>query len=159
MLNNPYPIPTDEDDKASCRFATYLSKEDKTLLMSLRPVRGTPQAVVNNLIKNFCDELRALKLDFYHPDADDILTVLVGHRKLTADQINRLRCTTFGVSSQIPTWLQHSGGGSKIRQRHSNDATKPSDVPRTTKRGINRHSGETSSAPTSKGGTQKTTVG
>ena len=159
MIHNPYPIPTDEDEKASCRFATYIAARDRALLMSLRPVRGTPQAVVNNLIKHFCDELRELKLDFYHPDADDILTVLLERRRLDADQVSRLRRTTFGVSAEIPARLQHSGRGHEVRKRSTDHATKPRNLQGKANRRVKRTgTSDASTVAPSQDGSKETTV-
>jgi hypothetical protein len=147
MIHNPYPIPTDEDDKVSCRFATYMSAEDKAMLMALRPVRGTPQAVINNLIKNFCDELRELKLDFYRPDADDILAILVERRALSDEQIARLRCTTFGVTEEIPARLRQQRRSSKLRERLANAPSGTNDAEkRTTSR--KRRNGKSTASET-----------
>ncbi len=111
MLKNPYLTPEDPGQQAALRFATYLDGEDKALLMSIRPVRGTAQAVINNLIKNICNDLRELRITGYHPDADDILAILVEPRHLTDEQITRLRCTTFGVDAEVPArFLEHRGG-------------------------------------------------
>ena len=73
LLKNPYPLPTSDDDKDASRFQSYISAEDKALLSSLRPVKGTAQAIVNHLINNICHDLRDLGINFYRPDADDIL--------------------------------------------------------------------------------------
>ena len=116
MIKNPYPPPK-EEDKISCRFQTYLSGEDKGLLSSIRPIRGTPQAVVNHLIKNLCNDLRDLNITQYHPDADDIFAVLVEPRKLTADQLSRIRRTLTGNDKQISTRIQHDSRGSGVRKR------------------------------------------
>ena len=125
MIHNPYPIPTDEDDKSTCRFATYISAEDKALLMALRPVRGTPQAVINHLIKNLCDELRELKLNFYRPDADDILQVLVERRQLSRRQIDRLRCTTIGTSKDVPERFRQPRGSGGVHEDAPNAQASP----------------------------------
>src|SRR5215831_14445820 len=97
LLQNPYPYPTNEDDKDARRMQSYISAEDKALLTSLRPVKGTAQAIVNNLINNICHDLRDLGVTFYRPDADDILRVLCERRPLTDEQIVRLRRTTVGT--------------------------------------------------------------
>ena len=125
MIHNPYPTPTDENDKVACRFQTYLSGEDKGLLSAIRPIRGTTQAVVNHLIKNLCDDLRELGITSYRPDADDIFTILVERRDLTEGQLDRLRRTTLGTPKQIPTGLREYSRGSSVRQRSTNAPSGP----------------------------------
>lgn len=115
MIRNPYPAPK-EDDKASCRFQTYLNGEDKGLLFSVRPIRGTPQAVINHLIKNLCDELRELGITEFSPDADDIFTILVERRPLNGDQLARLRRTTLGSTKQVSERIQQYRRRSAVRQ-------------------------------------------
>ena len=117
MIRNPYPIPTSDDDKATTRFQTYLSGEDKGLLFGLRPIRGTPQAVVNHLIKNLCNDLREHNITAYHPDADTIFSILVERRPLSGDQLARLRCAVTGVHRQVSAGVQQQSGGTSVRQR------------------------------------------
>ena len=120
MLTNPYPPPRDSDDLYALRFQTYLSGTDKSLLMGLRPVRGTMQCVVNHLIKNLCNELRELAIDSYLPDADDVLAILVEPRPITDDQINRLRRTSVGAVGKIPKRVQQHSRGTKVRKGATN---------------------------------------
>jgi len=117
MIHNPYPIPTSDDDKAACRFQTYLSGKDRALLFGIRPIRGTPQAVINNLIKNLCDELRELNITDYRPDADDIFSILVERRALSPDQLSRIRRTIDSTDKQVPARVQQHSGGSGVRER------------------------------------------
>ena len=149
MLKNPYPLPNNEDDKDASRFQSYISAEDKSLLTSLRPVKGTAQAIVNNLILNLCHDLRDLGVTFYRPDADDILAVLCERRVLTDEQIARLRRTTVGTTSEIPTWLQQHRRITSIRKGSSNAETKPSDIQKPHAKDQRRHRKETSSPPQS----------
>jgi len=116
MITNPYPPPTD-DDRQSCRFQTYLSGEDKGLLSSIRPIRGTPQAVINHLIKNLCDDLRELGITSYRPDADDIFAILVERRDLTEGQLARLGCTTIGSTKQVSARIQQYRRRAEVRER------------------------------------------
>lgn len=116
MLTNPYPPPTSEDDKAALRFQTYLSGEDKSLLMCIRPAKSTAQAVINNLIKNICNDLRDLDITSFRVDADDIFCVLTERRPLTDEQITRLRRTTVGASQKVPTWLQQHSRRTGVRK-------------------------------------------
>ena len=125
MLKNPYPPPSDDDDKECCRFATYIDPGDRALLMSLRAVRGTAQAAVNNLILNICNDLRDIKFTSYRPDADDILAILVERRPFTDDQIRRLRRTTLGVYTEIPSWLQQHRGRTEVREGATSTKTEP----------------------------------
>lgn len=125
MLKNPYLTPEDPGQQAALRFATYLDGEDKALLMSIRPVRGTAQAVINNLIKNICNDLRDLRITSYHPDADDILAVLVESRPLTESQIDRLRRTTIGPNAEIPPRLHQHRRGPEVREGPTNPETSP----------------------------------
>ena len=140
IIHNPYPIPTDEDDKASTRFQTYISVEDKLLLMSLRPIRGTSQAVINHLIKNLCNELRELKLNFYRPDADDILAILVERRPLTNSQIDRLRCTTIGDSKDVPKGFRQPRRSSGLHQGASNAQAQPTNTTGESTKRVRRNS-------------------
>lgn len=128
MIHNPYPTPTSEDDKQACRFQTYLSGEDKGLLSSIRPIRGTPQAVINHLIKNLCDDLRELGINSYRPDADDIFAILVERRDLTEGQLVRLGCTTIGPIEQIPPRVRQHRGRTEVRKGPTNPPSGPNDT-------------------------------
>jgi hypothetical protein len=125
MIQNPYPPPKDALDRQGCRFQTYLTGEDKGLLSSLRPIRGTPQAVINHLIKNLCDDLRDLGLTSYRPDADDIFAILIERRPLSAEQVARLRRTSFGATKQVPARLLQYRGGAKVREGFANPPSGP----------------------------------
>jgi len=142
MIRNPYPIPTSDDDKAACRFQTYLSGEDKGLLFGIRPIRGTPQAVVNHLIKNLCDDLRDLNITTYHPDADDIFAILVERRALSGDQISRIRRTVAGLHRQVPAGVRQHSGGSSLRQGLTSPTTSSNNATGEVKRRI-KHSRQT----------------
>jgi hypothetical protein len=132
MLHNPYPSQVDNVDRDALRFQTYLSGEDKALLMSVRPIKGTAQVVINHLIKHICNDLRDLGITSYRPDADDIFTILVERRALTDDQIARLRRTTIGADQQVPTWLQQHRRGSGVRKRTANPASSTDHVAKQT---------------------------
>lgn len=149
MIHNPYPTPRDED-KISCRFQTYLSGEDKGLLFSIRPIRGTPQAVVNHLIKNLCDDLRELGVTSYHPDADDIFAVLVERRQLTTEQRTRIRRTLTGSDKQIPTRVQQHSGGTGVRKRPASPPSSANDTTFEVVRGKQQDRKAKSKAPKSK---------
>lgn len=152
MLKNPYPIPTDENDQASCRFATYIDAADKALMHGLRPVKGTPQAIVNNLILNICNDLRDLKLTSYHPDADDILAILTERRPLTDEQITRLRLTTAGLSEQVPSWLQHHRRKSSVREGATGVSKQSADTKGGSTSGVKRDRKDSSDTEKVKGG-------
>lgn|SRR5215475_616024 len=139
MIHNPYPT-SENDDKSATRFQTYISAEDKALLMSLRPVKGTPQAIINNLILNVCRDLRDLNITSFRPDADDILAVLLERRPLTDDQLVRLRRTSIGVSEEIPTWLQYHRRRTEVRKRTSDAPTGSSHTKGETRRRVRRDS-------------------
>jgi hypothetical protein len=128
MIHNPYPAPTSEEDKQACRFQTYLSGEDKGLLSSIRPIRGTPQAVVNHLIKNLCNDLRELGITSYRPDADDIFAILVEPRDLTEGQLARLRCTTIGTTQQVSKRIREYRGGTEVRKGLANPSPSSNDA-------------------------------
>jgi hypothetical protein len=149
LLKNPYPLPTNEDDKNASRFQSYISAEDKALLSSLRPVKGTAQAIVNHLISNICHDLRDLGVNFYRPDADDILAVLCERRPLTDEQIVRLRRTTVGTTSSIPTWLQQHRRVTTVRKASANAPAKSGNVPKHVTKGERRTGEETPDAPQS----------
>jgi hypothetical protein len=149
LLKNPYPLPNNEDDKDASRFQSYISAEDKSLLSSLRPVKGTAQAIVNHLILNLCHDLRDLGITFYRPDADDILAILCERRPLTDEQIVRLRRTTVGSTSEIPTWLQQHRRITSVRKGSPNVEAKSSDVQKSHAKNQRRHRRETSSPPES----------
>ena len=120
MLTNPYPPPRDSDDLDALRFQTYLSGADKSLLMGLRPVRGTMQCVINHLIKNLCNELRSLNITSYHPDADTILAVLIEPRDLTNSQLERLGRTITSTPAKASAWVQQHQRGTKVRKGTTN---------------------------------------
>ena len=149
LLKNPYPLPTDSDDQDARRFQSYISAEDKALLTSLRPVKGTAQAIVNNLILNLCHDLRDLGVTFYRPDADDILTILCERRPLTDEQIVRIRRTTVGTTSQVPSWLQQHRRVTSVRKAAANHPAQSSDVHQLPKERKRQHRKETTSAPES----------
>lgn len=155
MLKNPYPIPTEEDDKQACRFATYIDAGDRALLMSLRAVRGTAQAAVNNLILNLCNDLRDLNLTSYRPDADDILSILVERRPLTDDQLNRLRRTTLGTATTVPPWLQQHRRRTEIRKGTTESETGSSNPQSSVEGGVRRN--RTKTAGQTKSQTSKET--
>jgi hypothetical protein len=125
MIHNPYPIPTDELDRATTRFQTYLSGEDKGLLFGVRPIRGTPQAVINHLIKNLCDDLRDHNITQYHPDADTIFSILVERRPLSADQLSRIRRAIAGTDKQVSERVQHDSRGTSVRKGSTGTKTGP----------------------------------
>ena len=143
MIHNPYPIPTSDDDKAACRFQTYLSGEDKGLLFGIRPIRGTPQAVVNHLIRNLCDDLRELNITTYHPDADYIFAILVERRPLSRDQISRIRRTASGLHRQVQEGVRQHSGGTSLRQGLTSPATSSNNATGEVKRRV-KHSRKTS---------------
>ena len=147
MLKNPYPPPSDlnENDLAACRFQTYIDAGDRALLMSLRAVRGTAQAVVNTLILHLCNDLRDIQLTSYRPDADDILEILCERRPLTDDQITRLRSTSIGVHQQIPSWLQQHRRSTKLREGTTDVQTKSTNPQSSVESGVGRHRGKTTS--------------
>jgi hypothetical protein len=149
MLKNPYPLPTNENDQTACRFQSYISAEDKALLSSLRPVKGTAQAIVNHLILNICHDLRDLGIHFYRPDADDILAVLCERRPLTDEQIVRLRRTTVGTTSQVPTWLQQHRRRTGLHKDATNTTAKSVNIPKSDAEGERRHRKKTTDAPQS----------
>jgi hypothetical protein len=155
LLKNPYPLPTNEDDKNSSRFQSYISAEDKALLSSLRPVKGTAQAIVNHLINNICHDLRDLGIHFYRPDADDILAIVCERRPLTDDQIVRLRRTTVGTTSEVPTWLQQHRRVTSVRKHSTNAPVKSGDLHEFPPKGERRHRKETPATPENP--TQETT--
>lgn len=128
MIQNPYPPPK-EEDKISCRFQTYLSGEDKGLLSSVRPIRGTPQAVINHLIKNLCNDLRELGITTYHPDADDILTILVEPRPLSADQLTRIRRAVAGTDKQVSAGVRQHSRGTSVHKRPTDSPFGPDHAP------------------------------
>lgn len=125
MITNPYPTPVEDDDKGTCRFQTYLSGEDKGLLFGIRPIRGTAQAVINHLIRNLCNDLRDLNITQYHPDADSIFAVLIERRKLTTEQLTRIRRALAGTDKQVSKGVQQHSGGSSVRQRLTSHAVSP----------------------------------
>lgn len=125
MIHNPYPIPTSDDDRSTTRFQTYLSGEDKGLLFGVRPIRGTPQAVINHLIKNLCNDLRDLKLTQYHPDADAVFSILIERRPLTADQLSRIRRALVGTSGEVSSGVQQHSGGTSVREGLAGNPTSP----------------------------------
>ncbi len=116
MLTNPYPQPRNDAEAELFRLQTYISGEDKSLLVGLRPVKGTAQTIVNNLILNLCRDLRDLNIISFHPDADDILAILTERRPLTAEQCQRLRRTTVSLPKKIPTGLFQHSGGTSVRE-------------------------------------------
>lgn len=151
MITNPYPIPTSDDDKATTRFQTYLSAEDKGLLFGIRPIRGTIQAVINHLIRNLCNDLRDLDIISYHPDADTIFTILVERRGLTTDQITRIRCAFAGNTRALPTGVQQHSGGTGLRKGVADAAVGANNPPFQVVRGKQHNRPKKSTKAKSKG--------
>jgi hypothetical protein len=136
MLKNPYLTPDDPGQQAALRFATYLNGEDKALLMSIRPVRGTMQSVVNNLIRNLCNELRELNITHYHPDADDILAVLIEPRPLSTEQFERLGRTTACTIAEVSARIHEHRRRTEVREGTANPTTGADNPKKQATRGV-----------------------
>lgn len=156
MLTDPYPRPTTDDDADCMRLQTYISKEDKSLLMCLRPVRGTLQTITNILINNLCHDLRDLGIQFFTTDADAILAVLLQRRQFNDEQVGLLRRTSVGVSKEIPTGLQQPKRSTSVRERPTSHSTGSDDPSSKTARGKQRVGEATSDPKKSAKGTTKT---
>jgi len=119
-LTNPYDHSLNSAESHSAKLQTDISAEDKTFLTALRPVRGTIQIVVNQLIHTFCHELRTNGITSYRPDIDDILSILLEPRTITLDQFERLRRTSLGASLQTPAGVLQPGGGTSVCAESAN---------------------------------------
>jgi len=104
MLTNPYPntINSGSDYDSGMKFQCDVHPGDKALLMSLRPSKGTLQLIVNNLLKNLCDDIRELNITGWQLDGDQILSTLVERRELSESQCERLRHTSICALGAVP---------------------------------------------------------
>lgn len=132
MLTNPYQHLI--DNATGLRVQLDIDGNDKSLIVSIRPVRGTTQLVLSRLIHNLCNELRQLDVLAYRPDSDTILTILTEQRPLSADQLHRLEQSSVGravagLATQVSTGVQQHRRRTEIRQRTSSTPFKPNNPP------------------------------
>lgn len=146
MLTNPYPHKLDSADLSGKKFQADIHPGDKALLMSLRPSKGTIQLVVNNLIKNLCDDLRELNVTGWLPDGDNILTILTERRDYSEEQLERLRHTTVCTSGSVPPRLLVNQRRRGVREKVTESKAKSTDSPKRTPRRVKRV-GEASDTP------------
>lgn len=70
-VRDPYPIPSKDREK----IQSWFPRDERLFLMGIDPVRGTMQAVINNLLKGLIDECRALGITSYDR-LDDFVAVV-----------------------------------------------------------------------------------
>jgi hypothetical protein len=140
MLTNPYPntINSGSDYDSGMKFQCDVHPGDKALLMSLRPSKGTLQLIVNNLLKNLCDDIRELNITGWQLDGDQILTILVERRELSEGQRERLRHTSICTVGTVPPRILDYRGGTSIRKKASKLTSKATNTPKRTPRRVER---------------------
>lgn len=144
MLSNPYPNQINSADDSGAKLQCDIHPGDKALLMSLRPSKGTIQLIVNNLLKNLCDDVRELNITGWQLDGDQILSILTERRDLTEGQCERLRHTSICAVGTVPPRLLDSGGGTSLRQKTSKSKAESAHAPKRTVRRVKRTGEETS---------------
>lgn len=117
MLTNPYSTSVNSSNDSGAKLQCDVHPGDKALIMSLKPSKGTIQLVVNNLIKNLCDDIRELNITGWQPDGDDILSILVERRAFNETQCERLRHTSICASGTVPSRLLNSRRGTSVREK------------------------------------------
>src|SRR6266403_946306 len=149
MLSNPYPntINSGSDYDSGLKFQCDVHPGDKALLMSLRPSKGTLQLIVNNLLKNLCDDIRELNITGWQLDGDTILSILVERRELNESQCERLRHTSICALGAVPPRLLEHRGRSSVREKATKPKAKSTNSPKRTSRRVERV-GEASSPQT-----------
>ncbi len=148
MLTNPYNHTLNSTDGTDHRITVDITGEDRALLLSLRPVKGTIQLTISNLLFNLCNELRTLDIHGYRHDGDSILSALVLQRPLTAEQRELLGHTSACVAPQVSTGVHKRRGGTRIRQDTPSDAAQLGDETSSTKRRERVARSATGSSPT-----------
>lgn len=149
MLTNPYThlLNSAKDD---FKLQVDVTGDDKSLLKSIMPDKGTMQLIVSNLIFNLCNELRDTHHIYgFRPDASTILSILLEPRGLNPDQIDRLSrtsATTSLVCGRTPTssspevseGLHQPLRGPAIREGLADHAPQPRVDASSTKQGSKR---------------------
>jgi len=140
MLTNPYPntINSGSDYDSGMKFQCDVHPGDKGLLMSLRPSKGTLQLIVNNLLKNLCDDIRELNITGWQLDGDQILTILVERRELSESQCERLRHTSICALGAVPPRLLDNRRGTSVREKAPKLKAKSSNSQKRTPRRVER---------------------
>jgi hypothetical protein len=116
-LKNPYPTKIDSADETGSKLQCDISPADKALIMSLRPAKGTIQLVVNNLLKNLCDDLRELNIHGWRLDGDELLTILTDKRPFSEHQLDKLRKSTAGTTKPVSERLLEHRRGTSVREK------------------------------------------
>src|SRR5258708_6620099 len=124
MLTNPYPTKLDSADGTGIKLQCDIHPADKALIMSIRPSKGTTQLVVNNLIKNLCDDLRELNITGWQLDGDTILTILTERRELSEAQCERLRHTSICTPGTVSPRILDYRGRTSVRKETTKSKAK-----------------------------------
>ncbi len=130
MLKNAYEhklnsAPGHIGEKIQCD----IDPNDKALLMSLRPVKGTIQLVVNNLLFNICNDLRKLNVVGWRPDGDAILELLSRPRTLSPTQFDEFseRCTSISLVETVSSGIFDDRRRAEVRQTTPSNETESTD--------------------------------
>jgi len=140
MLTNPYPntINSGSDYDSGMKFQCDVHPGDKALIMALRPSKGTLQLVVNNLLKNLCDDIRNLNITGWQLDGDQILSILVERRDLTESQCERLRHTSICALGAVPPRLLDNRRGTSVRKKAAKPTPQSTNSQKRTPRRVER---------------------
>lgn len=137
-LKNPYDTHVNSSDATGVKFQCDVDPNDKSLIASLRPAKGTLQLVVLNLLKNLCNDLRDLGITHYRVDGDEILDILTGAKPLSRGQVERLRRTTVGSTGPIPERFLLDSGRTSVREKVAGTTPKSRNVAKRTGEGVKR---------------------
>lgn len=141
-LKNPYTTKIDSADGTGVKLQCDIDPNDKSLIVGIRPSKGTIQLVVINLIKHLCDDLRELGIHAYRTDGDELLAILTESRPLNVEQIERIRRSSVGLTGRIPSRFLNDRGRSEVRKASTKSSAKSSNSKKRTSEGIKQDRGE-----------------
>jgi hypothetical protein len=143
MLKNPYShiVNSGEGYNTGLRIQCDIDPNDKVLLTSLRPQKGTLQLVINNLLKNLCDDLRKLNIDTWRPDGDEVLAFLTESRTIPAERLIELsvRCPSIKLTEAISSGVFNGDGSTGVREEATNTEVESSNSEVRTSKGKSRN--------------------
>jgi hypothetical protein len=112
-LTNPYGRRLDSSETGCAKFVSDIDAADKHRIVTLRPVKGTMQLVVNQLIHNLCRELEQYELTNYTPHGDAILGILCEPRPIDPSVATRLAAVGAVVTRPTYAPADRPGNGSQ----------------------------------------------
>lgn len=131
MLTNPYgKLPNAAQNSGTVRIQTDIPIGEKSLLVGLFPQRDAFQLIINNLLKNICDELRELNHTTYRPDSSTLLAQLCARRPLPPGLRQEQPGSTHPSPNQpLSKGLLDSRGGAEIPSGTPNTPSERPSVP------------------------------